>query len=246
MENFNKSIEKHSFAKSIFLHLLPGVFVGLGYYFLAPIVKQYGFPNVMALIISGIFILLPIELGFLLYQSKKQEKKIFGGIIKYLKPLKTGQYFLWVAVIFILSGLLFKAFGFTSEFLMKFFSWIPSGRMLDMGLSEAYSKTNLIITYSLFLIFIVLVLPTIEELYFRGYLLPRMPEKLKGFTEIIHSALFALYHTWTPWLFITRTIGVLPLIYLVKRKENIYLGIIAHCLMNSIDFIIGLVFILNL
>ena len=37
-----------------------------------------------------------------------------------------------------------------------------------------------------------------------------------------------------------------PLTYIVKRKKNVYIGIIAHCLMNSIDFIIGLVFILSL
>jgi membrane protease YdiL (CAAX protease family) len=129
---------------------------------------------------------------------------------------------------------------------MKFFSWIPEDRMLDMGLSEDYSKTKLVITYTLFLIFIVLVLPTIEELYFRGYLLPRMPEKPKLFTEVIHSALFALYHVWTPWLFVTRTFGVLPLVAVVKRKENIYLGIIAHCLINSIDLFIGWACIMKL
>jgi membrane protease YdiL (CAAX protease family) len=114
-----------------------------------------------------------------------------------------------------------------------------------MGLNGEYPKTNLIITYTLFFLFMVLILPAVEELYFRGYLLPRMPNKLRGWVVPIHSALFALYHTWTPWLFITRTVGVLPLIYLVKRKENIYIGIIAHCIINSIDFIIGLVFIMN-
>jgi hypothetical protein len=86
----------------------------------------------------------------------------------------------------------------------------------------------------------------IEELYFRGYLLPRMPEKLGGFTAISHSALFALYHTWTPWLFVTRTLAVFPLIDIVKRKENIWVGIIAHCLLNSLDFIIGIIFISNI
>ena len=94
-------------------------------------------------------------------------------------------------------------------------------------------------------IFIAIIAPIVEELYFRGYLLPRMPH-LKGWSPLLHSALFALYHTWTPWMVFTRTIGVLPLIYIVQFKRNIYLGIIAHCLMNVIDIIIGVVFIISL
>lgn len=239
------SIEKHSLSQSIFLHLLPGALVGLCYFLLAPVVIEYGFPNVMALIIAGIVVLLPFELGFLLYQKKITGKKFLGGIVRYQKPLKIWQYILWVAVIFVLTGLAFKVFAFASEYLIQLFNWIPSAYMLDMGLGGEYSRINLIITYSLFFLIIVLILPTVEELYFRGYLLPRMPNNLKGWVVPIHSALFALYHTWTPWLFITRTIGVLPLIYLVKRKENIYIGIIAHCIINSIDLIIGLVLIMN-
>ncbi|HDZ12889.1 MAG TPA: CPBP family intramembrane metalloprotease, partial [Bacteroidetes bacterium] len=68
---------------------------------------------------------------------------------------------------------------------------------------------------------------------------------LKGWTPLIHSALFSLYHIWTPWMFVARTLGVLPLVYIVKRKRNIYLGIIVHCLLNSVDFIVGVHFILN-
>ena len=46
-------------------------------------------------------------------------------------------------------------------------------------------------------------------------------------------------------MFVARTLGVLPLVYIVKRKRNIYLGIIVHCLLNSVDFIVGVHFILN-
>lgn len=148
-----------------------------------------------------------------------------------------------VPSVLILTGLLFKALSFTSDFLKTLFSWIPSDLFLNMGLDGDYSKSKLIITYLLFLILMVLIVPTIEEFYFRGYLLPRMPSKLKGWTEFIHSGLFAFYHTWTPWMVIVRTFGVLPLIYAVKKKENIIIGIVAHCLLNSIDFFIGLMFI---
>jgi len=119
------------------------------------------------------------------------------------------------------------------------------GPRLDMGLGGEYSKSVLIITYLFAFIFVVIVAPTVEELYFRGYLLPRMP-RWKGWTPILHSTLFALYHTWTPWMAITRTIAMLPLIYIVQRKRNIYLGIIIHCLINVIDIIIGVVFIFSL
>lgn len=94
--------------------------------------------------------------------------------------------------------------------------------------------------------FIVVLIPLTEELYFRGYLLPRMPAGSKVWASVFHSALFALYHTWTPWMFVARTLGVLPLIYIVRKKENIYLGIIAHIILNSLDFITGLVFILTI
>lgn len=242
----SNKIQQHSIIQSIYLHLLPGVIVGFFYFLIAPVVKHYGFPTIMALIISGIFVLLPIELGFLLYQKKITGEKLLGGIVRYLKPIKFWHFILWVIVIFLLTGLTFKAFDFASKHLMQLFSWIPSDYLLDMGLNGEYSKPILIITYVLFFLLIVLIIPTVEELYFRGYLLPRMPSKLKGWVVPIHSALFALYHTWSPWLFLTRTFGVLPLIYLVRKKENVYLGIVSHCIINSIDFVIGLIFIYTL
>jgi len=239
-------IPEHSLLKSIFLHLLPGLLAGASYFIIVPHVKSLGFPSVMALILSGIIILIPFELGFLIYQKRITGQRLFNGVIQYCKKIPAWQYFVLVPAIFVLSGLLFKAFGFTSDLLRPLFDWIPPDFILDMGLEKDFSKSSLIITYASFLIFFVLVVPTIEEFYFRGFLLPRMPSRLKGWTEIVHSGLFALYHAWTPWMFIIRTFAVLPLIYAVKRKQNVYIGIIAHCLLNSIDFFIGLIFILSI
>lgn len=239
-------ISEHSLLKSATLHLLPGLLIGGCYFALAPVVKANGFPSVMALLLAGIFVLIPFELGFLIFQKKVTGQKFFNGIILYFNKIPTWQYMVLIPTVFVLVGLLFKAANFTSTYLKTFFTWLPSDMFLDMGLDSNYSKSILIITYILFFFLIVLILPTIEEFYFRGYLLPRMPSKLKGWTEIIHSGLFAIYHTWTPWMFVVRTIGVLPLIYTVKRKENLLIGIIAHCLINSVDLIIGVMYVLKL
>lgn len=235
--------EKHSPVKSIVLHLLPGILTGAVYFALAPIVRRCGYPTVMAIILAGLVVIIPFELGFLFYQRKKTGEKFFNGIVPYTKSLPFWQYLIIIPGILVLSAVMFRILEFSSAYLESFFGWLPSEFHLDMGLDGEYEKSKLFLTYILFLIFIVFLGPIAEEFYFRGYLLPRMPDGLKGWTEITHSSLFALYHTWTPWMFIIRTFGVVPLVYAVRKKENIWIGIVAHCLLNSVDFFIGIVFL---
>ena len=242
----DEDIKKHSLTKSVILHLLPGLLIGACYFLFVPIVRANGFPSLMALLLAGIIALVPFQLGYLLYQKHKTGERLFNGIIRYTNPLKIWQYILLVLAIIIISGLAYKALNFSVDYLIRLFQWIPSNLFLDMGMSEEFVKSKLILTYGLLFVLGVVILPTVEELYFRGYLLPRMPGNLKGWTAIMHSALFALYHTWTPWLFISRAIGTLPLIYFVMRKKNVYIGIISHCILNSIDFIIAVIFIVSL
>lgn len=242
----NNEIIEHSLLKSVTLHLLPGLLVGACYFALSPLVAENGFPSVMSLILAGILVLIPFEMGFLLYQRRKTNQAFKNGVIRYFEKIPFWQYLILIPLIFIISGLLFKALNFTSEYLSGLFTWLPDEMLLNMGLDGGYEKNRLIITYGLFLILIVVILPTVEELYFRGFLLPRMPSRLKGWTILAHSGLFALYHIWTPWMFVVRTFGVLPLIYAVRRKRNLMIGIVSHILLNSVDFIIGLVYILSL
>lgn len=86
--------------------------------------------------------------------------------------------------------------------------------------------------------------PIVEELYFRGYLLPRIAY-LKGFAPLINALLFALYHFWQPYALFTVTLFALPLAYAVWWKRNVYLPIIVHCLTNLIMFIVPLAGVLG-
>ncbi len=231
-------IEKHSTAQSVILHLLPGILVGCFYFLARQPVANMGYPSIFALLLAFAFILIPVELGYLLYQGKKKTGRFtLQGIISYRNPIPWWQYLVWVIIIFVVTGAIFNLLKPVDVFLQeRLFFWMPD---INYGLDGNYSRTILIVTYSMFLIFNVFLAPLVEELYFRGYLLPRMKGR---FATLFHSFLFAAIHVFTPWMIITRTLGLLPILFGVKKK-NIYIGMIVHILCNSVDFITGIVFI---
>lgn len=240
-------IRKHKLFESLIYHLLPGILIGVIYYLIVPGIQFSGYPSVLALILTAIFVLVPIEMGVLFWHGKRRNGKLsLKGVVLYRKKLAWRQYVLWIVVIFVTSGVIITLLNPVSAFIEGWFSWIPEDLQLGMGLSDAFSRSKLIQTYALHFIFIVIVAPLVEELYFRGFLLPRMPEKLGRGGPILHSLLFALYHTWSPWMFLARALALLPLIYVVRWKKNIFLGIGAHWLINSIDFVMGVIFILSI
>ncbi len=224
--------------RSITLHLLPGILSGTLYYLIRQPVLNRGYPPVMALIIALVVIIIPFELGYLLYRGKRSTGRLtLRGIISYRTALPWWQYLLYGGSVFVITGLIFTALKpVEKEIYRILFSWVPQ---LGTGLDGTYGRPELIRTYTLFIIFVVILGPLVEELYFRGYLLPRM--KGRG-SYVVHSLLFALYHTFSPWMVLTRTLGLLPLIYVVKRK-SIYIGIGVHILLNSIDAVVAFIFI---
>ena len=231
-------IEKHSTVKSLILHLLPGILVGAFYFLALKPVAKIGYPSFFAQFLAFALILVPFELGFLLVQGKKKTGRYtLRGIIRYQKSIPWWEYFVWVTIIFVIVGALMTLFKPVDTLLQKYlFFWMPD---VNTGLDGNYSKTNLIVTYSVFLIINVFLAPMVEELYFRGYLLPRMKGK---YAILFHSFLFATIHVFSPWMIIARTVGFLPII-IGTTKKNIYVGMIVHMLCNATGFVTGLMYI---
>jgi hypothetical protein len=84
----------------------------------------------------------------------------------------------------------------------------------------------------------------VEELYFRGYLLPRL-SRLKGWAPLVNILLFSLYHFFTPWQNLTRIIALVPMVNSVWWKKNIYLRMVVHCAGNLAGAIGILIMALN-
>ena len=231
-------IEKHSTAQSIVLHLFPGILVGCFYFLARRPFENMGYPSIFALLLAFAFVLVPVELGYLLYEGKKKTGRFtLEGILSYRNSIPWFHYFVWPIIIFVVIGAIFTLLKPVDVLLHeRLFFWMHD---INYGLDGNYSRAILIVTYSMFLIFNVFLAPLVEELYFRGYLLPRMKGR---FAPLLHSFLFAAIHVFTPWMMITRTLGLLPLIYGTKKK-NIYVGMIVHILGNSMDLFTAIAFI---
>jgi membrane protease YdiL (CAAX protease family) len=146
--------------------------------------------------------------------------------------------------VFLASGLLIVSLSFVSNFLRQsLFGWWPS--MYDLGVDlSPYSRSTLITSFIVNFLVISLAAPITEEIYFRGYLLPRL-SRFGLWAVPMHSILFALFHVWSPWMAVARAVGLMPLVFVAQKKQNIYIGMIAHILVNSLDVLTGVMFILK-
>lgn len=228
----------HSVIKSIVLHLLPGILILFSIIIITPILEKYDLPLVFVLIFSVGFILVPFELGYMLFQGRKLNGKyILKGIIQFKEKIPKWQYIIYPIPVLIW---IFFVYGVVAPpvdhfIIEKFFSWVPEIYFLDMDFTS-YSQSALVSMWLAFLCFNCIIAPLIEELYFRGYLLPKFSHFGK-WAPIINSILFSIYHFFTPWQNPVRIIALLPMVYLVWKKKNVYLGIIIHCTVNILGAI---------
>jgi uncharacterized protein len=223
--------DQHSLVRTLILHLAPGLLITLFYVAAAPIIRDLGFPSTMALFLAVAFVLIPFQLGYLLHRSRHDHKPL-ADIVRYREPVPRGQFLILVLGLFAWSGLIF-VFVFPpldDFFIGAFFEWAPAWFFLDEDFAQ-YSTTILLITWAVGLILNGIAGPVIEEVYFRGYLLPRI-SRYGAWSPVLSTVLFSLYHFFTPWQNVARIIWALPMIYATWRKRSIYISMTVHVLSN--------------
>lgn len=235
-----KQTNQHSILESIGLHLIPGAVGTIVYVMITPRLIAAGYPSMLGFLVAALITLLPLEIGVLLYAAKKETGTAsIWGAVGYRQPIARWQY------VVIPLGLLIWGFlvqGFTgvldTAIISAFFSWLPDWFFIsDLEQFGSLSQSALTLTFFAGLILNGIAYPFIEELYFRGYLLPRI-ERFGKWAPIINTILFSLYHFFSPWQFFSRILWLLPWVYAVWKKRNIYLTIITHCLANSLGWVL--------
>ena len=238
-----REVKQFNIIQIVLYHLLPGVPILLIAIVCANPVWGLGLPIFLSLMLAILFGLIPVQLGILVFTAKREGKKV-KEIFAFTEKAPILKTILWALPCFLFSFVVFALLAQVEHPFWTIFNWVPEWFRIDRFDVGSMKAPALWLTIALNFILNGFLGPLTEELYFRGFLLPRM-SRLGKLAPLINAVLFSLYHFFTPWENITRIIALIPYIYAVWYHRNVRIGILVHCSLNTLGAI-GMLFSLLL
>lgn len=243
----NEATKQFSITKILTLVFFPAIAIIISY--ILAIQFRMTIPPFMSLMIIIFVVLIPIELGIILYISKKEngEFNLKSAFADY-KKLSVKEILFTAIIPFVFAATVFTFVAPMEHSIMfsTIFRNVPEYfKLADfMNHTGEYSKLIIIISLVLYTIGNGIVGPIVEELYFRGLIMSHI-QRFGKWTPLIISVLFSVYHLFSPWENITRIIACFPFIYCVYKKKNIFIGMVVHCSLNMASVIMTIMAIFN-
>jgi len=227
MKNSNSNTQQFSTWQWLLLSTLPIMLALIHRLIALPLVEWLGLPPRYSTILQ--FNIL-FELGFVIYLGWKLTGKFtLMGAVRYRKPLSWWWYPLgfvvFLAIGFGIMALMTPVATFLRE---TVFAGVPAST--DSVDASLYAQPVLVVMAIGILIFKPLG-GVVEELYYRGTLLPRM-ESVGWWGPLISAITWAATHVGQPWDILGLTLMFLPMIYFTKWKKNVYLITLIHGVSN--------------
>ncbi|WP_409331248.1 CPBP family intramembrane glutamic endopeptidase [Trujillonella humicola] len=236
------AVPPHGLLRSVVLHLLPGAALTAFVLAAAPVVEELGLPALFAFFVGIGLVIVPLELGYLAVTARRTTGSWSPlGAVGYRRRLRPRTYVLGGVALF----LWFTVFSTASMLLLdewiadNLFGWMPETLLQFSRVDDdaALSTAALLLVLAAAFTFNGVLGPIVEELYFRGHLLPRL-SRLGRWAPVLNTVLFSVYHLWTPWTNPARIIGFLPITWAVWRTRSVYLGVVAHVLINTVFLVL--------
>jgi membrane protease YdiL (CAAX protease family) len=227
---------QHSLLKSLGLHVVPGVLTTAAFLLLKPLLDPIGYPPLLACLLAVALIDLPVLLGVMLYEGKRLNGRFgLGGVVLYREKVSWVTFALaFVGTFVVVYALTMGTTPLSNLLAESGFSWLPDWMFLDERTQyQAYSKDALLVTFGLHLVLTGVALPWVEELYFRGYLLPRL-SRFGKWAPLLGGLFFGLYHVWQLLSFPTVFLLGMALGYVVWWKRDIRISISLHVFANGL------------
>jgi membrane protease YdiL (CAAX protease family) len=219
----------------IVLHVAPGIVFAVAFFALSWMLIRRGLTGYLALMLSIPLCLVPVEIGVMLIWTKRSTgQSSLAEAIGYRHKGTVVDYVVWPLLLFLFWGVLSIALGPISQDLDALLSaWLPAWATQEsliagvMSCPPSQRNTTLLLAVLLS----GFVAPVVEELYFRGFLLPRM-EHWGWAAPVVNSLLFALYHFYFPGNVPGIFVVFLPIACVARIKKNWRIGAVVHSMFN--------------
>jgi uncharacterized protein len=215
-----------SWPRTIALHLLPGLLAVSAFAMAAPLFAAAGLPPVWGMFLAVVFVVAPVELGIIRIYAAKLDLRAPNrrDLVQLLLPT--------LAAAAIAPGVV----QWAEPTLHRVFDEIaPVWWDLDPHQATSQPEWVIAVTMAGWALTFVVIGPVVEELYFRGFLLPRIPAG-RAAAIITNAALFAVYHFWQPYAWLTVFVFALPLAFVARRTRGVVVAACVHCAVNALTF----------
>ena len=243
MEEKDKKLKPLGWGSSITIFLVTAIILRVTHYIFAPAYKlATGKPYLVGYLIGWVSTMFLFFLASLIaYKLDRYPINMKAFVSRYrLDRMEKADWF-WTLAMIIFAIISLFALSFTQTILksVAFFSPHPAfppdmvdmanklttGVLFDMPLQ---GKWWLVGVY-----FIGWVLNIFgEELWYRGWMLPRQEIAFGKYAWIINGFMFNFQHTFQPWNMLAMLPGSLFLSYAVQRQRKTWMSIIWHGLLN--------------
>jgi uncharacterized protein len=235
------AIRQHGLALSVLLHLLPGLLALAFYVLTVPVVTGWGYPPLFASVLSIPFIIVPFMLGWLALEARRMTGRWQPlAAVGYRNAVPWTRLLGWSAALVAWGMMVFgtaEALNAAAP-LRAAFAALPDWFLDPASLEQlvAMGTPQLVLFMASMLVLVGVVAPAVEELYYRGNLMPGLG-RFGAWAPVIGVALFTLYHFESPWEGPARFVVVLPMAYVVRALASVRLGVIVHVALNTLSAI---------
>ncbi len=229
-----------SYLVSIILFGIPTIVLYAATHWVIPyLTREFEIRSILAWFLSGeILVFFPLFIAAFIGCRMEDSELTFPQIKERLRlnPMTRRDWY-WAAGTLLFVGAGSGVLMLGSRWLSTVVTWIqplnPSPPFMQFHGLEPGESWILLVWLPFFFFNIVG-----EELWWRGYILPRQEERMKKYTWLVQGVLWTLFHICFG---LHLMIMLLPLLfalpYAVQKRKNTWIGIFVHGVFNGMGFL---------
>ena len=224
------------------LQFLPGLASVPVFAVLAWWLSGHGIPNIFALMLTVMFVETPLCWLIMLRHVRAENNGSFSfaQAFPWMAKNPWWLYLLIGVPLIIISAAMVAAIGPRIDAIVipALFSGVPDWFTMlpDPSVFTSLPRSLMLLMWATMLVGLILLGGFTQELYSRGFLLPRM-ESMGRVAPLYNALMFAIFHFIAPWSWPTFFLMVLPWAYLVWWRRSTKIGLFIHVGMLTLQWL---------